>query len=73
MRGLHDDPQARSARFIQRKRSVHEEEDGTDEHEGIEAAADHPRPEEWLPQVMEDVCQDIQRVLEAMETAYPEG
>lgn len=72
LRGLHDDPQTRSARSIQRKRSINEGDSEDDEREGIEAAADHPRPEEWLPQVMEDICQDIQRVLEAMETAYPE-
>lgn len=72
MRGLHDDPQAHSARYIQHRRSVNDDEDENDEREGIEAVADHPRPEEWLPQVMEDICQDIQRVLEAMETAYPE-
>jgi hypothetical protein len=73
MRGLHDDPQTRSARSIQRKRSINEEDEESDEHEGIEAAADHPRPEEWLPQVMDDICQDIMHVLAAMETAYPEG
>lgn len=73
MRGLHDDSQTRSARSIQRKRSVNEEDEESDELESIEAAADHPRPEEWLPQVMEEICQDILHVLEAMETAYPEG
>lgn len=71
MRGLHEDPQTRSARSIQRKRSVNDDDDELDGREGVEAAADHPRPEEWLPQVMEDICQDIQRVLEAMQTAYP--
>jgi hypothetical protein len=71
MRGLHEDPQARSARSLQRYRSVNEEDDEIDEREGIEASADHPRPEEWLPQVMDEICQDILRVLEALETAYP--
>ncbi len=73
MSGLHDDPQTRSAHSIQRKRSINEEDEEADELAGIEAAADHPRPEEWLPQVMEDICQDIQRVLEAMAKTYPAG
>lgn len=72
MRGLHEDPQARSARSLQRHRSVNEEDEETGEHDEIEAAADNPRPEEWLPQVMEDVCQDVLHVLEAMEIAYPQ-
>lgn len=72
MHGLHDDPHTRSARpSIQRLRSVNDEDEEPDEHAEIEAVADHPRPEEWLPQVMEDICQDIQHVLAAMETAYP--
>ncbi len=73
MRGLHEDPQTRSAHSIQRRRGVNEEDEDVDERDEIEILADHPRPEEWLPQVMEDVCQDIQRVLEAMESAYPAG
>ena len=74
MRGLHEDPQARSARSVQRYRSINEEdEEADDEREEIEAVADHPRPEEWLPEVMEEICQDILRVLEAMETAYPDA
>lgn len=71
LRGLHEDPQTRSARSIQRRRSVNEEDGDLDERDEIEVIADHPRPEEWLPQVMDEICQDIQRVLEAMETAYP--
>lgn len=73
MRGLHSDSQTRSARSLQRHRSVNEENDESDEHDEVEANADHPRPEEWLPQVMEEIGQDIQRVLEAMESAYPGG
>lgn len=74
MRGLHSDSQARSAHSLQRHRSVNEDEDEDelDEQDEIEVVADNPRPEEWLPQVMEEVCQDILRVLEAMETAYPQ-
>lgn len=64
MRGLHDDAHTRSSRFVQRYRPV-EEEDDDDE---VEVVADHPRPEEWLPQVMFDVCQDIMHVLDALES-----
>jgi hypothetical protein len=71
MRGLHDDGQARSARSIQRHRSINEEEDEDEESEEVEVIADQPRPEKWLPQVMEEICQDIVQVLAAMETAYP--
>ncbi len=34
-----------------------------------EILADNPRPEEWLPQAMIDVCQDILHVLAALEMA----
>lgn len=70
MRGLHEDLQTRSARSLQRHRSVNEDEEGS-EHDEIETVADNPRPEEWLPQVMDEICQDIQQVLQAMENAYP--
>jgi hypothetical protein len=66
MRGLHDEPHLRSSRSVQRHRHSSGEEDEEDEDE-IEAAADNPRPEDWLPQVMFDVCQDIVRVLEALD------
>jgi len=39
--------------------------------EGEESPAqlpDDPRPEEWLPQVMVEVCQDIVQVLDALDT-----
>lgn len=71
MRSLHDSPLTRSISPIQRHRSVNDE-DEADERAEVEAAADHPHPEEWLPQVMEEIAQDILRVLEAMENAYPE-
>lgn len=73
MRGLHDDSQTRSARSIQRYRRANEDDEDPAERDEVEAAADNPRPEEWLPQVMEEICQDIVHVLEAMETAYPES
>jgi hypothetical protein len=39
-------------------------EDSEEEEEPI---ADNPRPEEWLPQVMVEVCQDILHVLAALD------
>lgn len=71
LRGLHEDPQTRSAHSLQRYRSVNEEDEEVDGREEIEASADNPRPEEWLPQVMDEICQDILHVLEAIERAYP--
>jgi len=62
MRGLHDEPHSRSSRFVQRHRPSSDEEE-----EETEVVADNPRPEEWLPQVMVDVCQDILQVLEALD------
>jgi hypothetical protein len=64
MRGLHDEPHNRSARFIQRSRPPTDEED----EEESAVVADNPRPEDWLPQVMVDVCQDICQVLDALDT-----
>nr|BBH93369.1 hypothetical protein KTA_15680 [Thermogemmatispora argillosa] len=41
--------------------------DEEEEEEGeAEIVADDPHPEEWLPRVMVDVCQDIVHVLEAL-------
>jgi len=60
MRGLHgsEPPQRRlpGSRF----------HTGVDD-EGDEVIADNPHPEEWLPQVMVEVCQDILHVLEAFD------
>ena len=64
MRGLHDEPHSHSSRFVQRHRpSVDDDE----EEDDVEVVADNPRPEEWLPQVMFDVCQDIVQVLDALD------
>lgn len=72
MRGLHDDPHSRSVRFVQRlRRAADEDED--EEEEGEEVVADNPRPEEWLPQVMVEVCQDILHVLEALDLVRSQG
>jgi len=65
MRGLHDEPHNRSARFVQRSRPTTDDEDDDEENEVV---ADNPRPEDWLPQVMVDVCQDIRQVLDALDT-----
>ncbi len=61
MRGLHDDDHARSERMVRRRRAVDDEAG-----EG-EVIADNPRPEDWLPQVMVEVCQDILHGLEALD------
>ena len=66
MRGLHDSPHNRPARFIQRTRPEATEED--DEENEVEVIADNPRPEDWLPQVMFDVCLDICQVLTTLDT-----
>jgi hypothetical protein len=71
MRGLHGDPQTRSASSVQRRRSVNEDDENNNELDEIEVVSDNPRPEEWLPLVMKEIGQDILRVLETMETAYP--
>lgn len=62
MRGLHDDPQSRTLRFTQHPRHLNEDD------ERAEIVADNPRPEEWLPQVMVEVCQDITQVLAALDS-----
>lgn len=66
MSGLHDSPHNRSARFIHRSRSEAAAEDDDEENE-VEVAADDPRPEDWLPQVMFDVCLDICQVLTTLD------
>ncbi len=68
MRGLHDELHYRSGRFVPRRLRIVGDEDEVDE-----VVADNPRPEEWLPQVMVEVCQDILKVLEALDTARSTG
>ncbi len=62
MRGLHDELHNRSGRFVQRRHRTIDDED-----ESGEVIADNPRPEDWLPEVMVEVCQDILKVLEAFD------
>jgi hypothetical protein len=76
MYGLHDDPQDHSERVT--RRHLHEtigddEEDHEEEEERIELVADHPRPEEWLPQVIVEVCQDVLQVLNALDAVRSHG
>jgi len=60
-------------------RSLHDDHRGRDKSgpygavENGEIVADNPRPEEWLPQVMLEVCQDIVQVLEALEAVRTQG
>lgn len=69
MRSLHDEPHHRtSGRLIPRRHHTLEEDDESDEDEENEVVADNPHPEEWLPQVMVEVCQDILQVLEALDS-----
>jgi hypothetical protein len=64
MRGLHDDPLLHARRRVERSHQ-HIDEDEDDS----EVIADNPQPEEWLPQVMVEVCQDIMQVLDALDAA----
>ncbi len=72
MRGLHDfdHPHGHSARNLRRLREVDEDDE---EQEEEEIVADNPRPEDWLPQVMVEVCQDIVQVLEALDAVREHG
>jgi hypothetical protein len=68
MRGLHDELHYRSGRLAQRRyRSI------DDEEEISEVIADNPRPEDWLPEVLEEVCQDIMKVIEALDALRSAG
>jgi len=69
MRGLHHDyfhyHSERTPR--RRQREIDEQlEEG-------KVLADNPRPEDWLPQVMVEVCQDILHVLNALDTVHSQG
>lgn len=72
MRGLHDlhddhgDLHAHTERSLQRRRHTLDEDEQEEEREH-EIVADNPRAEDWLPQVMVEVCQDIMHVLEALD------
>ncbi len=61
MHGLHDDTHAQHP--VERNSHNHNEE------EGGEIIADNPRPEDWLPQVLVEVCQDMKNVLAALDAS----
>ncbi len=67
MRGLHDEPPSYSERITSRR-----QREGDDERD-LEIIADAPRPEEWLPQVLVEVCHDITQVLESFSTVCEQG
>src|SRR5436853_1883017 len=70
MRGLHDEHHYDSSEQAAWRRQ-HEIDD--EDHEEDEVVADNPRPEDWLPQVMVEVCQDILQGLEALEAIRTHG
>ena len=44
-----------------------------DDEEIDEIVADNPSPENWLPTILEDVCQDIMKVLETLDSLRTSG
>jgi hypothetical protein len=68
LRGLQDEPHYRSGRFVQHRHRSIDDEDETDE-----VVADNPRPEDWLSQIMVEVCQDSLKVLEALDAVRTSG
>lgn len=65
MRGLHD-LHDDSSLLDHRQREYSRQRIDEDE-DSIEVMPDNPHPEEWLPQVLIEVCQDIMQVLDALE------
>ncbi|MHB8598936.1 MAG: hypothetical protein ACYDER_19220 [Ktedonobacteraceae bacterium] len=65
MRGLLEDRPSQNEQ--NGRASLHRHRDDDEEHEEEEVVPDNPHPEEWLPRIMDDVCQDIIQVLEALE------
>jgi hypothetical protein len=57
--GLHDDPQPPRRRHLTL---------GSEVAESLSSEPDEPHPEDWLPQVMLEVAQDIVHVLAALDT-----
>src|SRR5437588_6859888 len=62
MRGLHDELHFRTDRLAQRRYRAIEDDEEMDE-----IVADNPRPEDRLPTVLADVCQDIMKVGKQLE------
>ena len=71
MRGLHDydDQRIRPGKLFSRRRDIDEDDEDDEDGEPIEIQADNPRPEDWMPQVLVEVCQDILHGLQALEAA----
>jgi hypothetical protein len=63
MRGLLEDRPSQNGHTPPRRRH----HDTDEEHDEQEIVPDNPHPEEWLPSIMGDVCQDIIQVLEALD------
>ena len=63
LHGLHEGPEEHARRRQEQQKEI---EEHSDEEEPA-VIADHPQPEEWLPEVMEDVCQDILQVIETLD------
>ena len=61
MRSLLEDRPAQNGHTALRHRGNNEE------HDEQEIVPDNPQPEEWLPSIMGDVCQDVIQVLEALD------
>ena len=63
MRSLLEDRPSQNGHTPPRRRR----RDTDEEHDEQEIVPDNPHPEEWLPSIMGDVCQDIIQVLEALD------
>jgi hypothetical protein len=61
MRGLHED-----LPLVSEHSESEEHVDGTEDGE---RTISEPHPEEWLPQVMSEVCQDVMQVIAALEAS----
>jgi hypothetical protein len=70
MRSLQDDRHYHSSERAgwQLRREIDDED-----HEEGEVLANDPRSEDWLPQVMVEVCEDILQGLEALEAVRTHG
>jgi hypothetical protein len=76
MRGLREYQEQREHSERERgwRRRAHELSSyDEDEDEREEVVADAPHPEEWLPQVMVEICQDVVQVLSALDGVRSHG
>ncbi len=56
-----------------RRRRGHAISNYDDDDDESEVVADVPHPEEWLPQVMVEICQDVVQVLSALDGVRSHG